>query len=95
MNAGFVGSKDDLEAAVHDSREESDESYCGSANPIAVHKPNINVRAAFIHVLGDFIQSIGVFIAAIVIYFEVCPYFSLFTQVTAYGPNLWAVYCIA
>lgn len=34
-------------------------------------KRNINVRAAFIHVLGDFIQSIGVFIAALVIYFKV------------------------
>ncbi|EZA61904.1 Zinc transporter [Ooceraea biroi] len=33
-------------------------------------KKNINVRAAFIHVLGDFIQSIGVFIAALVIYFK-------------------------
>ncbi|XP_037086488.1 zinc transporter 2-like [Pollicipes pollicipes] len=29
---------------------------------------NINVRAAFIHVLGDLIQSIGVFVAAIIIY---------------------------
>lgn len=34
-------------------------------------KKNINVRAAFIHVLGDFIQSIGVFIAALIIYFKV------------------------
>lgn len=32
-------------------------------------KTNINVRAAYIHVIGDFLQSIGVFIAAIVIYF--------------------------
>ncbi|KAJ2947988.1 hypothetical protein O0L34_g9780 [Tuta absoluta] len=31
---------------------------------------NINVRAAFIHVVGDFLQSFGVFIAAIVIYFK-------------------------
>merc|ERR1712227_712484 len=31
---------------------------------------NINVRAAFIHVVGDFIQSIGVFIAALIIYFK-------------------------
>jgi len=31
---------------------------------------NINVKAAFIHVIGDFLQSIGVFIAAIVIYFK-------------------------
>ncbi|KAL6255335.1 hypothetical protein P5V15_013674 [Pogonomyrmex californicus] len=33
-------------------------------------KRNINVRAAFIHVLGDFIQSIGVFVAALIIYFK-------------------------
>lgn len=32
---------------------------------------NINLRAAFIHVLGDLVQSIGVFVAAIVIYFKV------------------------
>ncbi|CAH0592766.1 unnamed protein product [Chrysodeixis includens] len=34
------------------------------------HAENINVRAAFIHVLGDFLQSFGVLIAAIVIYFK-------------------------
>jgi len=33
-------------------------------------KENINVRAAFIHVIGDFLQSLGVFIAAVVIYFK-------------------------
>uniref|UniRef100_A0A2I9LPZ2 Zinc transporter 2 n=1 Tax=Centruroides hentzi TaxID=88313 RepID=A0A2I9LPZ2_9SCOR len=31
---------------------------------------NINVRAAFIHVLGDFFQSIGVLIASLIIYFK-------------------------
>ncbi|XP_046439387.1 zinc transporter 2-like [Daphnia pulex] len=31
---------------------------------------NINVRAAFIHVVGDFVQSLGVFIAAIIIFFQ-------------------------
>jgi len=30
---------------------------------------NINVKAAFIHVVGDFLQSLGVFVAALVIYF--------------------------
>lgn len=37
------------------------------------HKPeeNINVRAAFIHVLGDFIQSFGVLVAALIIYYKV------------------------
>lgn len=33
---------------------------------------NINVRAAFIHVLGDLVQSLGVLIAAIIIWFKVC-----------------------
>jgi len=31
---------------------------------------NINVRAAFIHVIGDFLQSLGVLVAALVIYFK-------------------------
>uniref|UniRef100_A0A915I8Q9 Zinc transporter 2 n=1 Tax=Romanomermis culicivorax TaxID=13658 RepID=A0A915I8Q9_ROMCU len=31
---------------------------------------NINVRAAFIHVLGDFFQSVGVLIAAYIIYYH-------------------------
>ncbi|KAF5283402.1 hypothetical protein FQA39_LY04778 [Lamprigera yunnana] len=34
------------------------------------HGENINVRAAFIHVIGDFLQSFGVFVAALVIYFK-------------------------
>lgn len=34
-------------------------------------KRNINVRAAFIHVIGDLIQSIGVFIAAVIIKIQV------------------------
>ncbi|CDS35921.1 UDP glucose:glycoprotein glucosyltransferase [Echinococcus multilocularis] len=33
-------------------------------------KENINVRAAFIHVIGDLLQSLGVMIAAFVIYFR-------------------------
>lgn len=33
-------------------------------------RKNINVRAAFIHVIGDFLQSLGVLIAALVIHFE-------------------------
>lgn len=31
---------------------------------------NMNVRAAFIHVLGDMVQSVGVFIAALIVYFK-------------------------
>uniref|UniRef100_A0A5K3EVD2 Zinc transporter 2 n=1 Tax=Mesocestoides corti TaxID=53468 RepID=A0A5K3EVD2_MESCO len=33
-------------------------------------KENINVRAAFIHVIGDLLQSLGVMVAAFVIYFR-------------------------
>lgn len=33
------------------------------------HLEDVNVRAAFLHVLGDLIQSIGVIIASVVIYF--------------------------
>lgn len=46
---------------LHDSHSHS---HGGISNT-----ENINVRAAFIHVLGDVLQSIGVFIAALVIYF--------------------------
>ena len=34
-------------------------------------RANINVRAAFIHVLGDIVQSVGVLIAAYVIKYKV------------------------
>lgn len=37
-----------------------------------VHPPsqNLNVRAAFIHVVSDFMQSLGVFIASLVLFFK-------------------------
>uniref|UniRef100_A0A8D8GKJ3 Zinc transporter 2 n=1 Tax=Culex pipiens TaxID=7175 RepID=A0A8D8GKJ3_CULPI len=57
-------------------------SHGGSTSPNSSHQhshgggggghsqENINVRAAFVHVLSDFVQSLGVFIAALVIYFK-------------------------
>ncbi|XP_011687981.1 PREDICTED: zinc transporter 2-like isoform X4 [Wasmannia auropunctata] len=51
------------------SHDNSDDMEDGLENNLK-EKKNINVRAAFIHVLGDFIQSVGVFIAALVIYFK-------------------------
>ncbi len=39
--------------------------------PKPKRKTNINVRAAFIHVIGDFFQSLGVLVAALIIYFKV------------------------
>lgn len=38
---------------------------------IEEEEENVNVRAAFIHVLGDLLQSAGVFIAALIIWFKV------------------------
>ncbi|BES92473.1 zinc ion transmembrane transport [Nesidiocoris tenuis] len=57
-------------------------------------KKNINVRAAFIHVIGDLIQSVGVFIAALVIQFKpewkivdpICTFlFSVLVLITTFG----------
>ncbi|XP_068626234.1 proton-coupled zinc antiporter SLC30A2-like [Battus philenor] len=50
-----------------DSDAESSSSHAAHAHS---HAENINVRAAFIHVLGDFLQSFGVLVAALVIYFK-------------------------
>lgn len=42
-----------------------------SDNTNKPHPKNINVRAAFIHVLGDIIQSMGVLLASIIIKLKV------------------------
>lgn len=56
-------------------------------------RENINVKAAFIHVVGDLIQSIGVLIAAFIIYFKpewkladpICTFvFSLIVMITTF-----------
>ena len=45
----------------------------GSAKPCSNHRTqNINVRAAFIHVLGDTLCTFGLLIAAIIIKLRVC-----------------------
>ncbi|CAI7999525.1 Zinc transporter 2 [Geodia barretti] len=45
-----------------------------TAKKKGLHNKNINVHAAFIHVVGDLIQSIGIVIAGYIIWFKVCPY---------------------
>ncbi|XP_064597629.1 proton-coupled zinc antiporter SLC30A2-like [Liolophura sinensis] len=61
------------------------------ATPKVKHKTNVNVRAAFIHVLGDLIQSVGVLIASFIIFYKptwkiadpICTFvFSAFVLVT-------------
>ncbi|KAH8404390.1 hypothetical protein KR222_008683, partial [Zaprionus bogoriensis] len=67
QNAKLVDPSLDLEiAAVLAETAPGSHHHGGPAGREAV---NMNVRAAFIHVIGDVIQSAGVFVAALVIYF--------------------------
>ncbi|XKL68844.1 hypothetical protein PGB90_006613 [Kerria lacca] len=51
----------------HDSEVANENSDHATKNK---HSENINVRAAYIHVIGDFIQSFGVLIASLIIYYK-------------------------
>ncbi|XP_058450285.1 proton-coupled zinc antiporter SLC30A2-like isoform X2 [Malaya genurostris] len=57
-------------ASPNDSKHSSGSDSHGHSHSHGFTEENINVRAAFIHVLSDFVQSLGVFIAALVIYFK-------------------------
>lgn len=63
----------------------------GTSHETGHRKDNINVKAAFIHVIGDLLQSVGVLIAALIIYFKpewkladpICTFlFSVFVLIT-------------
>ncbi|XP_071440781.1 proton-coupled zinc antiporter SLC30A2-like isoform X2 [Hetaerina americana] len=78
----------------HGSAHGSSSNHSHVAGSSHSHEPNINVRAAFIHVLGDFIQSFGVFVAALIIYFKpswiivdpICTFlFSILVLVTTFA----------
>ncbi|VDP28640.1 unnamed protein product [Soboliphyme baturini] len=57
--------------AVNDTDDRSRSSRDQESTPLRKSKPkNINVRAAFLHILGDFIQSVGVVTAAFIIYYR-------------------------
>ena len=58
----------------HGSHDHSHRKRTLSATPSVKEQAtdeNVNVRAAFVHVLGDLLQSLGVFIAALIIKFKV------------------------
>lgn len=61
-------------------------THVGGSSHSHGQSENINVRAAFIHVIGDFLQSAGVFVAALVIYFYVSIYliYKLFLHICYY-----------
>lgn len=61
-------------APIETLEEEEDNPFAlesENKNRQTSHDYNINIRAAFIHVLGDLIQSIGVLIAALLILWNV------------------------
>jgi len=53
---------------------------------------NINVRAAYIHVLGDIIQSLGVLIAAIIVYYKVSSKCTIYCHNAPLGTLLTLVF---
>ncbi|RNA37265.1 zinc transporter 2-like [Brachionus plicatilis] len=69
LNRFSVGKIDSLNIP-----SENDKSNLGIDNDQinSMVSRNINIRAAFIHIIGDIIQSLGVLIAALVIFFEPC-----------------------
>ena len=48
----------------------TEDSVLNAENLNLMVRRNINIRAAFIHIIGDLIQSIGVLIASLIIYFK-------------------------
>lgn len=54
----------------HSHHGNESERYPADTSHNTNHQENINVRAAFIHVVGDFIQSLGVLTAALIIFFK-------------------------
>ncbi|BFZ11036.1 hypothetical protein BsWGS_14075 [Bradybaena similaris] len=91
--AHSYGSFHDVEAdeQAHLISPTSDDEHEGHGHSHANKASNINVKAAFIHVLGDLFQSVGVLVAAFIIYYKpewkiadpICTFmFSLFVVVT-------------
>ena len=64
---------EDLEPLLENEGEavEHHEAVAIDDHDADAHPKNINVRAAFIHVLGDIIQSIGVLISSLIIKLKV------------------------
>lgn len=51
----------------HNNHQEDEDETCKHTGKDRSPE-NLNIRAAFIHVIGDFVQSLGVLIAALVVY---------------------------
>ncbi|XP_064485771.1 proton-coupled zinc antiporter SLC30A2-like [Ornithodoros turicata] len=62
----FHTNRESSGSSSEDSSEDPPSTCCG----VSTRKQNLNVRAAFLHVMGDLLQSLGVLIAALIIYFK-------------------------
>ena len=71
INHIFPGHGHSHEGKGHGHSHDGKEGHGHSHDSEPKKEVNINVRAAFIHVIGDLVQSIGVLIAAIIIKFQV------------------------
>jgi len=72
-NQQHIQRRPPIEAESLGSAESNVMPVAAAAAAVQVKKhSNINVRAAFIHVIGDLFQSIGVVVAAYIIRFKVC-----------------------
>jgi len=67
---GEMSGAHDHKEHSHDHPHEHEEHEEMVESSVEHPRENINVRAAFIHVVGDFLQSVGVMIASMVIYFR-------------------------
>lgn len=85
---------DDLKSLQIDDRKLTKPQMTQSSS---CKSENINVQAAFLHVIGDLIQSIGVIITAVVIKFYVCKLENLwnFDNLTIFfaasSENCWSI----
>ena len=62
------GGSDDNSSHSH---SQSNVEYDSQVKSRSMIPKDLNVRAAFIHVLGDLVENVGIFLAALMIYFKV------------------------
>lgn len=58
-----------LQGSMHNASYQSESSHDGHAHAHAHHGKDVNIEAAYLHVLTDLIQSIGVAIAGLILWY--------------------------
>jgi zinc transporter 2 len=60
----------DFERIIPDDDDDDEEEDSKETSPLTGSHSDLNLKAAFIHVVGDILQSIGVLIASIIIWIK-------------------------